>query len=137
MACPPTFHKTNMLHNNLKKDAINEFGIKYWTTNPVWVIFQDMGTSFTWILKKKYVYWLKKYWLEKTDKVTKTSLFDRNWAISLKPRRKSRPLRARGVSVLSKTGKVEKTLISNALKKIGSFSECYSCALTSAKYECI
>jgi hypothetical protein len=39
------------------------------------------------------------------------------------------------VLVLSKTGKVEKTLISNALKKIGSFSEYYSCAVTSAKYE--
>ena len=39
------------------------------------------------------------------------------------------------VSVLSKTGKVEQTLISNALEKIGSFSECYPCALTSAKYE--
>jgi len=34
-------------------------------------------------------------------------------------------------------GKVEKTLISNALKKIRSFSESYSCVLTSAKYECI
>jgi hypothetical protein len=30
---------------------------------------------------------------QKTDRATKTSLFDRNWAISLKPRRKSRPLR--------------------------------------------
>jgi hypothetical protein len=29
----------------------------------------------------------------------------------------------------------KKTLISNAVKKIGCFSECYSCALTSAKYE--
>jgi hypothetical protein len=28
-ACPPTFHKMNVLHNDLKKDAINEFGIKY------------------------------------------------------------------------------------------------------------
>ena len=36
----------------------------------------------------------KNYWLEKTDRVTKTSLFDRNWAISLKPRWKSRPLRS-------------------------------------------
>jgi hypothetical protein len=82
-ACPHTFHKTNVLHNDLKKDAINEFGIKYWTSNPVW----NMGASFTWILKKKYDYWWKKYWLDKTD-----ALFDRNWAISLKPRRKSRPL---------------------------------------------
>ena len=90
--CPPTFHKTNMLHNDLKKDAINEFGIKYWTSNPVWVIFQEHA-SFMWILKKKYDYWWEKYWLEKTDRATKTSLFDRNWAISLKPRRKSRPLR--------------------------------------------
>ena len=92
-ACPPTFHKTNVLHNDLKKDAINEFGIKYWTSNPVWVKFQEHSAPFTWILKKKYDYWWKKYWLEKTDRATKTSLFDRNWAISLKPRRKSRPLR--------------------------------------------
>jgi hypothetical protein len=46
-----------------------------------------------WILKKKYDYWWKKYGLEKTDRATKTSLFDRNWATSLKPRRRSRPLR--------------------------------------------
>jgi hypothetical protein len=52
-----------------------------------------MGASFTWILKKKYDYRWKKYWLEKTDRATKTSLFHRNWAISLKPRRKSLPLR--------------------------------------------
>jgi len=45
------------------------------------------------ILKKKYDYWRKKYGLEKTDRATKTSLFDRNWAISLKSRWKSRPLR--------------------------------------------
>jgi hypothetical protein len=24
-ACSPTFHKTNMLHNDFKKDAINEW----------------------------------------------------------------------------------------------------------------
>ena len=46
-----------------------------------------------WILKKKYDYWWKKYGLEKTDRATKTSLFDRNWATSLKPRWRSRPLR--------------------------------------------
>jgi hypothetical protein len=92
-ACPPTFHKTNVLHNDLKKDAINEFGIKYWTSNPVWVKFQEHSAPFTWILKKKYDYWWNKYWLEKTDRATKTSLFDRNWVVSLKPRRKSRPLR--------------------------------------------
>ena len=39
------------------------------------------------------------------------------------------------VSVLLKTEKVEKTLFSNALKKIGSKNTCYSCTLTSAKYE--
>jgi hypothetical protein len=33
-------------HNDLKKDAINEFGIKYWTSNPVWVKFQEHGSSF-------------------------------------------------------------------------------------------
>ena len=52
-----------------------------------------MGAPFMWILKKKYDYWWKKYGLEKTDRATKTSFFDRNWATSLKPRRRSRPLR--------------------------------------------
>jgi hypothetical protein len=37
-------------------------------------------------LKKKYDYWRKKI-------LTETSLFDRNWVTSLKPRRRSRPLR--------------------------------------------
>ena len=71
-ACSPTFHKTNMLHNDLKKDAINEFGIKYWTSNPVWVKFLEHGSSFyvnieekEWLLVKKNTYlkrlteWLK------------------------------------------------------------------------------
>ena len=56
------------------------------------ILKRNIGASFTWILKKKYDYWWEKYWLEKTDRATKTPLFDRNWAISLKPRRKSRPL---------------------------------------------
>ena len=30
---PLSFTKTNVLHYDLKKDAINEFGIKYWTFN--------------------------------------------------------------------------------------------------------
>jgi hypothetical protein len=46
-----------------------------------------------WILKKKYDYWWKKYGLEKTDRATKTLLFDRNWAISLKSRQRSPSLR--------------------------------------------
>ena len=87
-SCSPTFHKNEQWSY---KDAINEFGIKYWTSNPVWVTFQD---HFMWILKKKYDYRWKKYGLEeKTDTATKTSLFDRNWVTSLKPRRRSRPLR--------------------------------------------
>jgi hypothetical protein len=56
----------------------------------VWVTFQEQ--AFMWILKKKYDYWWTKYGLEKTDRATKTSLFDRNWATSLKPRWRSRPL---------------------------------------------
>jgi hypothetical protein len=40
-ACPSTIHKTNVLHNDLKKHAINELRIKYWTSNPVWVKFQE------------------------------------------------------------------------------------------------
>ena len=51
-----------------------------------------MGAPFMWIVKKMYDYWWKKYRLEKTDRATKTSLFDRNWATSLEPRRRSRPL---------------------------------------------
>jgi hypothetical protein len=50
---PLPFTKTNVLHYDLKKNAINEFGIKYWTSNPVWVTFQ---APFMWILKKKYDY---------------------------------------------------------------------------------
>jgi hypothetical protein len=49
-----------VLHYDLKKDAINEFGIKYWTSNPVWVTFQEHGSSFyvnieekVWLLVKK------------------------------------------------------------------------------------
>ena len=55
--------------------------------------FRNMGAPFMWILKKKYDYWRKKYGLEKTDRATKTSFFDRNWVTSLKPRRRSDPLR--------------------------------------------
>jgi hypothetical protein len=43
---PLSFTKTNVLHYDLKKDAINEFGIKYWTSNPVWVTFQEHGNWF-------------------------------------------------------------------------------------------
>jgi hypothetical protein len=57
---PLPFTKTNVLHYDLKKDAINEFGIKYWTSNPVWVTFQEHGSSFhvnieekVWLLVKK------------------------------------------------------------------------------------
>jgi uncharacterized membrane protein len=57
---PLHFTKTDVLHYDLKKDAINEFGIKYWTSNPVWVTFQEHGSSFyvnieekVWLLVKK------------------------------------------------------------------------------------
>jgi hypothetical protein len=53
-----------VLHNDLKKDAINEFGIKYWTSNPVWVIFQEHGSFFymnieekLWLLVRKILTW--------------------------------------------------------------------------------
>jgi hypothetical protein len=68
-ACSPTFYKTNVLHNDLKKDAIDEFGIKYWTSNPVWVKFQKHGSSFyvnieekVWLLVEKNTTW--KDWLK-------------------------------------------------------------------------
>jgi hypothetical protein len=56
-----------VLHNDLKKDAINEFGIKYWTSNPVWVKFQEHGSSFYVNIEEKYDYWWTKYGLEKID----------------------------------------------------------------------
>ena len=49
---------------DLKKDAINEFGIKYWTSSPVWVKFQEHGSSFyvnieekVWLLVEKILTW--------------------------------------------------------------------------------
>jgi hypothetical protein len=78
---PLPFTKMNVLHYDLKKDAINEFGIKYWTSNPAWATFPEHVN-----IEEKYDYWWKKYGLEKTDRATKT------WAISLKPRRRCRPL---------------------------------------------
>jgi hypothetical protein len=83
---PLPFTKMNVLHYDLKKDAINEFEIKYWTSNPVWVTFQEHGSSF-------YVNIEEKVWLLVKKIRTKTSLFDRNWATSLKPRRRNCPLR--------------------------------------------
>ena len=63
-ACSRTFHKTNVLHNDLKRMQINEFGIKYWSSNPVWVRFQEHGSSFyvniegiVWLLVKKILTW--------------------------------------------------------------------------------
>ena len=63
---PLPFTKMNVLHYDLKKDAINEFGIKYWTSNPVWVTFQEHGSSFyvnieekVWLLVKKIRTWRK------------------------------------------------------------------------------
>ena len=86
---PLPFTKMN---NDLKRMQLTSFekNIEYQTLYGSH--FRNMGAPFMWILKKKY-YWLKKYGLEKTDRVTKTSLFDRNWATSLKPRRRNRPLR--------------------------------------------
>ena len=61
---PLPFTKTNVLHYNLKKDAIDEVGIKYWTSNPVWATFQEYGSSFyvnieekVWLLVKKILTW--------------------------------------------------------------------------------
>jgi len=50
----------NVLYNDLKKDAINEFGLNHWTSNPVWVKFQEHGSSF-------YVNIEKKVWFQTTD----------------------------------------------------------------------
>ena len=66
---PLSFTKTNVLHYDLKKDAINEFGIKYWTSTSVWVTFQEHGSSFymnieekVWLLVEKIRTW--KDWLK-------------------------------------------------------------------------
>ena len=67
--------------------------MKYWTSNPVWITFQEHGSSFYVNIEEKVWLLVKKYGLEKTDRATETSLFDRNSATSLKPRRRSRPLR--------------------------------------------
>jgi hypothetical protein len=40
---PLPFTKRTCCTIILKKDAINELGIKYWTSNPVWVKFQEHG----------------------------------------------------------------------------------------------
>ena len=52
------------MHNDLKKDAINEFGLTYWTSIPVWVNFQEHVSSFyvnieekVWLLVKKIRTW--------------------------------------------------------------------------------
>jgi hypothetical protein len=45
------------------------------------------------IITKNLNHESQEYGLEKTYRATKTSLFDRNWAISLTPRQRSRPLR--------------------------------------------
>ena len=58
----PTFHKTNVLHNDLNKDAITKFGKKYRTSNPVWVKFQVHGSSFYTNIEEK-VSLVKKYQL--------------------------------------------------------------------------
>jgi hypothetical protein len=58
-SCVVTRLSTNVL-NDLKKDWINEFGIIYCTSNPIWVKFQEHGSSFyvnieekVWLLVKK------------------------------------------------------------------------------------
>jgi hypothetical protein len=62
--CSPTLKKTKVGHNDLKKDGFNEFGLKYWTSNPVWVNFQEHVSSFyvnieekVWLLVKKIRTW--------------------------------------------------------------------------------
>lgn len=35
-----------MLHNGLKKDAINEFLMKYYKSSPIWVKLKEHGRSF-------------------------------------------------------------------------------------------
>ena len=88
-ACPPTFHKTNVLHSDLKKDAVKKFGIKDWISNAVFDKFQEHRS-----------FLLRHYWrmitgekigtCKDSDRVTKT--FGGKRVISMKPGRKSQPL---------------------------------------------
>ena len=77
--CPPTFHKTNMLHNDLKKDQMTKFGIKYLISNQEHEYWGEKS-----IIGKKYY--------QNTDRVTKTSPFGGNRVISLTPGWKDHPL---------------------------------------------
>ena len=83
---PLPFSKTN---KDLKRMQLTSFEKNIEHQTLYGSHFRNMGAPFMWILKKRYDYWWKKYGLEKTE----TSLFVRNWATSLKPRRRSRPLR--------------------------------------------
>jgi hypothetical protein len=57
------FNEVAQKRTMILKGAINEFGIKYWTSNPAWVTFQEHGSSFyvnieekVWLLVKKILY---------------------------------------------------------------------------------
>ena len=65
--------------------TINKFGIKYWTSIPVWVKVQEHGSSFYMNIEKKGMVIGEKIL---TDRATKTSPLGRNRAISMKPRGK-------------------------------------------------
>ena len=63
---PLPFTNTNNDLKNWARSAITEFGLlmKYWTSNPVWVTFQEHGSSFyvnieekVWLLVKKIRTW--------------------------------------------------------------------------------
>ena len=87
----PTLHVPYLSQNIvLHNDLNNEFGLKYWTSNPG-SNFRNVEAPFTWILKKKYDYWWKKYWLTKTDRANKTLYGGWNRAISVKPGKNSHP----------------------------------------------
>ena len=53
----PYFSQNKQQVNDLKKDAINKFGIKYWIWNQISGTWERAPDA--WILKKKYDYWWK------------------------------------------------------------------------------
>jgi hypothetical protein len=83
-----TFTKQTML----LKDSMNKFGIKYWTSNTLYISnFSNMGAPCLWICKKKYDYWWKNTDLQNlTGRLKLLNVLNR--AIWLKPGRESHPL---------------------------------------------
>jgi hypothetical protein len=65
MSYQPIYYTTT-IYPGFIRTKCGMFGIKYWTSNPVWVTFQEHGSSFcvnieekVWLLVKRLTGWLK------------------------------------------------------------------------------